>query len=117
MKEIVTLVSSLPFTKLSVSILPITSENFYLFFIGFLVTFFLLGIIIGYILNPRRNSRRTKEKPLIDAAKMDPEPSKDSGQDSPMMDTNPHSRMDNRNPRNGSSYNNNWNYSRPTRRY
>ncbi len=117
MKEIVTLVSSLPFTNVSVSILPITSENFYLFFIGFLVTFFLLGIIIGYILNPRRNSRRTKEKPLIDAAKMDPEPSKDSGQDSPMMDINPQRRMDSYNPRNRSSYNNNWDYSRPPRRY
>ena len=120
MKEIVTLFSCLPFTNINISILPITSENFYLFFIAFIVTFFLLGIIIGYIIGSRRSSLRAKEKPLLNNAKTEPEPLKDLGQDLPINEADQQRRMDNRNQRNGSSYNNYnnyWDYSKPTRRY
>lgn len=117
MKEIVTLFNCLPFTNVSISILPITSENFYLFFIAFIVTFFLLGIIIGYILNPRRSSRNTQEKPLIEAAKTEQKVLKDPGQDIPINEAEQQRRMDNRNQRIGSNYNNYWDYSHPPRRY
>lgn len=120
MKKIVTLFGCLPFTNISVSILPITSRNFYLFFIAFIVTFFLLGIIIGYMLNPRRSSRKTKDGPSIEASKAEQGAPKVPGQDIPSNEVDQQRRIDNRNPRNESNnnnYNNYWDYSQPRRRY
>jgi hypothetical protein len=117
LKEIVTLFDCLPFTNFSISILPITSDNFYLFFIAFIVTFFLLGIIIGYILNPRRRLRKTKDKPLMEAVKQEPVASIAPGQDIPANNAEPRRRMDSRDPRYG-NYNSNYrDYPNPTRRY
>ena len=113
MKEIVSLFNCLPFTT-SASILPITSTNFYLFFIAFVVVFFLLGIIIGYILNPRRKLRRNKEKPLAETIKDIPEEPKDLGQDIVMNRPEPERRINNREQGYG-SYNNSWDYPRPRR--
>lgn len=116
MKEIVSLFSCLPFTTTSASILPITSTNFYLFFIAFIVVFFLLGIIIGYILNPRRKLRRTKEKPLVDAIKDKPEEPLDLGQDIIINTPEPDRRINTR-EQGQRNYNNYWDYSNRPRRY
>ncbi len=116
MKEIVSLFNCLPFTTLSASILPITSTNFYLFFIAFIVVFFLLGIIIGYILNPRRRLRRNKEKPLAEEIKDKPEEPLELGQDiaakTPEID-----RRNNNREQGYGNYNNYWDYSNRPRRY
>lgn len=98
MKKIVTLFSCLLFITLGFctpayaattsklitlnsSIFSITSNTFYSIFIAIVIAFFLLGIIIGYILNPRRKLRKNKEKALIETAKTKPEEPKDLGQD------------------------------------
>ncbi|MBP1753990.1 MAG: hypothetical protein H6Q59_388 [Firmicutes bacterium] len=116
MKNIVSLFSCLLLSPIGVSALPITSANFYLFFIAFIVVFFLLGIIIGYVLNPRRKLRKNKEKPLIESTKDKPIEPKDLGQDiaakEPEQIRSPNNIRDSR-----YNYPNNWDYSRPQRRY
>jgi hypothetical protein len=109
LRENITLFSCLLFTPLSTQLLPITSENFYLFFIAFIVTFFLLGIIIGYVLNPRRKLRKKNEKPLIESSKVTMEEPKDLGQDRPLNGAGQPRGPGNRDPRNG-NYNNYWGY-------
>jgi flagellar biosynthesis/type III secretory pathway M-ring protein FliF/YscJ len=117
LKEIVALFNYLPFTNVNISILPITSENFLIYFIAFIVTFFLLGIIIGYIINPRRRQRNTTEPPLIEVAKSKQGAANSSGQDIPVNESEQQRRMDNQNQRNRNYYSNSWDYSKPTRRY
>ena len=117
MKEIITLFNCFPLRSVCSSILPITSENFYLFFIAFLVTFFLLGIIIGYIINPQRRSSKEKEETHTDASKKEPEASADTGQDTPGNGAEQRRGMEDRTQRTGNHYNNYWDYSRPPRRY
>jgi hypothetical protein len=116
MREKITLFSCLLFTPLSTQILPITSGNFYLFFIAFVVTFFLLGIIIGYVLNPRRKLRTKKEKPLIESSKEAMAEPKDLGQDSQIKVTDPQQGPANRDLR-SSNNNNYWGYYNQSKRY
>ena len=108
------------------SILPITSTNFYLFFIAFIVVFFLLGYLIGYTINPRRKLRKVKEKPLAETVKDTPAISaptrptptrpaptipNDLGQDIPgneeMSIQNPNNASGRYNNYNNNNYNNN----------
>ncbi len=103
-------------TGVYLSSLPITSENFLLYFIAFTVAFFLLGFIIGYILNPSRRSRKTKEQSLAKDAKKEQDITHFTDQNTPANMADPARRMDNRYQRNGYSYSR-WDYSRPTRRY
>ena len=118
MKEIVALFNYLPFTNVSLSILPITSENFLVYFIAFTVTFFLLGIIIGSIINPRRRQRNTTENPPIDAVRDGRDSANTSRQDNPVNEAEQQRRTDNQSQRNGNYYNNYYrDYSNPTRRY
>ncbi len=117
MNEIVTLFRCFPFTNVNISILPITSENFFIYFIAFIVTFFLLGIIIGSIINPHRRQRNTKEKPPIDAVRDNWDPANTPRQDNPINEADQQRRMDNQNQRNGNYYNYYRDYSNPTRRY
>jgi hypothetical protein len=126
------------------SILPITSTNFYLFFIAFIVVFFLLGYLIGYTINPRRKLRKVKEKPLAETVKDTPAISaptrptptrpaptipNDLGQDIPgneeMSIQNPNNASgrynnynnNNYNPNNYNSNNNYWGYIKPPKQY
>lgn len=118
MKEIVTLFNCLPFTNVNISILPITSENFLVYFIAFIVTFFLLGFIIGSIINPRRRQRNTTENPPTDATRNGQEPANAPRQDNPVNEAEQQRRMDNQSIRNRNYYNNYYrDYSNPTRRY
>ena len=104
----------MPFTTVNVLILPITSENFSLIFIALLVIFFLLGTIIGYIINPTRR-RRNKENPLIETSKDIVEEPKDLGQDIPVDKVNSFPGQNTTNQRYG--YNSYWNFYYPNRRY
>lgn len=65
---------------------PIVRECIYLseiflLYIAIVVAFFLLGIIIGYIINPKKKLKKLKEKPLYDTVKDKPEENQELGQE------------------------------------
>ncbi len=56
-------------------------SEIFLLYIAIVVAFFLLGIMIGYIANPRRKLKKIKEKPLSETVKDKPEERQALGQE------------------------------------
>ncbi len=54
----------------------------FLLYIAIVIAFFLIGIIIGYLINPKRKLNKQKEKPLSETVKDSSEEVQDLGQDS-----------------------------------
>ncbi len=55
--------------------------DMFLIYIAIVIAFFLLGLVIGYVLNPRRKLRKNKEKSLAESAANPPVETGNLGQD------------------------------------